>query len=120
MHTHLYLWLGGVLLFTFFMGYAFWYDHKERINNSQEWVTAFTSVGINPRDMAHDEGVWYYKGRSTCVGYGDWNDECPRHECYCAGGKTFGDSITQARAIKKALESGGTHQGCPLMYAGAD
>lgn len=118
---HNYLWLGGMLLLGFFMGYVFWYDHKEHINNNREWVDKFSAVGIDPRDMTHDEAMWYHKRRSTCVAYGgEYQRGCPRHESYCAGGKTYGDSQMQVDAVRHALENGGSHPECSLMYAGAD
>jgi hypothetical protein len=117
---HAYVWLGAVILFFFFIGYAFWYDHKESIQSSREWSDEFSRAGIDPRDMSHDEGVWYHQRRSTCVAYGDWADECPRHEAWCSGGKVFGDAASQVAEIKRALENGGTHPECPLIYAGAD
>lgn len=116
---HKILWLAGVLLLVFFLGYTFWYDHKENIQNSTEWRNEFVLAGIDPKDMTHDEGMWYYKRRSTCVGYGDWTEECPKHEGYCAGGKTFGNARDQISAIRESLENGGTHPECPLIYAGA-
>ena len=115
---HKYLWLGGLLLFIFFIIYVFWYDHKEGIQNA-ELADQFRKVGIDPRDMTHDE-VWYYKRRSTCVGYGDQDEECPKHISHCAGKKTFGSSRLQAEAVSTALKHGGQHPDCPLVYVGAD
>lgn len=120
MDPHKYLWLSGILLLLFFVGYVFYHNHKENIQNSDIWTAEFEGVGINSKDISHDEGVWYYRNFPTCVGYGDWNDECPKYESYCAGGKSFGDPKTQVKAIKQALENGGTHPECPLIYAGAD
>lgn len=119
MGHHKYLWMAGVLLLLFFLGYVFLYDHKEGIQHSEEWVREFDRVGIDPRDMSHDEGMWYHRRKSTCVGYGDWDDLCLKHESFCAGGKTFGNSRIQVDAIKAALDNGGTHPDCPLIYAGA-
>jgi len=119
--VHIFLWLAGILLFLFFIGYVFLYDHKEGIANSEIWDNEFRRVGINPEDMSHDDSTWYYKRLSTCVGYGgEWEQECPRHENYCSGGKTFGDAKNQVKAIVEALKNRGTHPGCPLIYVGAD
>ena len=120
MNPHLYLWLAFTLLLLFFLGYDFLYDHKENIQNSKEWLDVFIKEGIDPKDMSHDESVWYYKRRSTCVGYGDWEEECPRSENWCAGGGTFGDSSQQAKGVKDAITNGGVHPDCPLIYAGAN
>ena len=117
-NEHVYLWLGGALLLLLFIVYVFWHDHKENIDD--DWAGKFRAIGIDPKDMTHDDGVWYYRRRSTCVGYGDWTDECPKHESYCAGGKVFGDSQTQVNAVGAALNNGGTHPECPLIYVGAD
>src|SRR5438105_4042679 len=119
MGEHFYLWSGAVLLFLFFAVYVFWYEHKRGISHDQDWVERFKIAGIDPRDITHDEGVWYYKRRSTCVGYGDWDDECPRHENYCSGRKTFGDAQLQVTSILRAINNNGTHPECPLVYTGA-
>lgn len=119
MDTHKYTWLAGALLLAFFIGYAFWYDHKETIYYSEEWNRRFRAVGIDPRRVTHDDGMWYYDRKSTCVNYGD-GGECPRHEGYCAGGKTYGTLDEQVLAVKEALENGGTHPECTLIYAGAN
>jgi len=120
LRSHKYLWLAGILLFVLFLGYVFWHDHKHSISDDFQWVEKFLRVGVDPKDITHDESVWYYKRRSTCVGYGDWKDECPKHESYCAGERIFGDANAQVDAIKKALERGGVHPECPLVYAGAE
>lgn len=112
----------------FLVVYGFYYDHKEYINdpsnpNMQEWMDSFHSVGAPDPiidDITHDDDTWYYRGSSTCVGYGDWSDECPRHEVYCGGDKKMGDSKAQAKAVLEALKNGGKHPECPLMYPGAN
>lgn len=120
--------LAGMVMLFFLMVYGFHYDHKEHINdeahpNSEEWMKNFLKAGIPTEisdDITHDDDTWYYNGSSTCVGYGDWNDKCPRHEVYCGGGKKIGSISQQAASVYQALKNGGRHPKCPLMYPGAN
>lgn len=118
--AHGYLLIACGLTFAFFIIYGFIFDHKNSITNDKNWVDAFSKVGIAPSKMTHDGDMWYYNKISTCVGYGDWEDECPRHEAFCAGGKTMGDRNSQIKAILEALKNGGQHPKCPLIYIGAN
>ena len=45
---------------------------------------------------------------------------CPKHENYCAGGNGFGSGEMQALAVKEAIEKGGEHPMCPLIYPGTE
>ena len=135
--AHGYLWLGGLTVMILFLGYVFWYDHRKAANK-KFWSEHFTKAGLTKdqiTEMKHDGDVWYSspEGRcadaqsetspsgergqnSTCVGYGDWNEECPGFESFCAGGKTFGDADKQAMAVSAALKNGGKHPECPIIY----
>jgi len=120
---HLYILIGAVALFFMFIAYGYVYDHKEYISDSQEWLDRFRKARIPDAisdDISHDEDVWYYRGASTCIAYGDWSEKCPRHECYCAGNDKIGTGDQQALAIAEALRNGGQHSGCPLQYVGAN
>lgn len=120
MGAHLLLYGSVLIIGMLFVLYVFSYDHKQGIDDNQVWVEAFKNVGIDPKNMTHDDSTWYYKQRSTCVGYGDWEEVCPKYENYCAANKVFGTPLQQARAIKEALINGGTHKECPIIYAGAN
>lgn len=127
-YAHFYLVIAaGVMLFCLVV-YGFIYDHKEYVTieenpNSDEWIQSFKNVGIPSAimdDIAHDDDTWYYNDMALCVGYGDWNDKCKKHETFCAGGSTNGNADDQARAILVALRNGWRHPGCPLLYSGAN
>jgi hypothetical protein len=120
--AHLYLLMAGLLILFFFVMYAFVVDHKFALTD--EWIDAFKRANISSQDrdrITHDGGGWYYDGKSLCVGYGDYNDRCPKSEGVCAGpkGKTFGTREEQAVAISAAITAGGTHPECPLIYPSA-
>lgn len=116
--AHGYLWLGGLTVMILFLGYVFWYDHRKTANK-KFWAEHFTKAGLTGdqiAEMKHDGDVWYRGQNSMCVGYGDWNEECPGFESFCAGGKTFGDADDQAAAVAVALKNGGKHPECPIIY----
>ena len=127
-YVHFYLIVAGAIMLFCLVVYGFCYDHKDHINddsnpNSQEWIDSFHSAGAPDPivdDITHDDDTWYYQNSSTCVGYGDWDDVCPRHEVYCGGNKKMGDSKIQAKAVVEALKNGGKHPKCPLLYPGAN
>jgi hypothetical protein len=122
-NPHLYFLVGGCILFIFFIIYGFWFDHKEPILFDTEWRSEFKKAGVPDPiidGLAHDDTTWYYDDVSTCVAYGDWDDKCPRHENYCAGGMNIGDRYGQAREVYAALKNGGQHVKCPLIYPGAN
>lgn len=120
MSKHLLLYACASILLLLFVLYVFLYDHKHSIADNQVWIEAFSKVGIDPQDMTHDDTTWYYRRRTTCVGYGDWTKECPKYENYCAGDKIFGTPFQQVSAIKESLDNGGVHRLCPIIYAGAN
>lgn len=120
MSGQLTLYVCSLSLLLLFVLYIFLYDHKKSISDDQIWLESFSKVGIDPQDMTHDDTTWYYRRISTCVGYGDWNDQCPKYENYCSSNKKFGTPSQQALAIKEALLNGGTHELCPLIYAGTN
>ena len=114
--------LAVVLLITFLI-YVFVVEHKTNVEGNDLWQIAFRKVGLTKdqiADLTHDDEMWYYQGVSTCINYGDWDDTCPKHEGVCAGGDTYGNAMQQAAEIRLALQKGGVHPGCPLIYSGAD
>jgi len=122
--AHGYLFVAGVVALMMFLVYVFICEHKTPISQNEMWTEAFRKAGLTPdqiRDMTHDDSMWYYQSRSTCVAYGgDFSGKCRRHENYCAGGDRYGDAEAQAQAVKEALDKGGEHPMCPLIYPGAD
>src|SRR3569833_161919 len=97
--AHFYFLLAGLVLLGFFVVYAFVIDHKFPLTD--EWIDAFRRANISSKDrdlITHDATGWYYDGKSLCVGYGDYQDRCPKSEGVCAGpkGKTFGSRLEQA------------------------
>jgi len=128
--VHFYVIIAAAIMLFFVVVYGFVYDHKEHITmsthpNSAEWLESFRKIGVHAlvaEDISHDDDMWYFKGASLCVGYGDWTDRCKRHEAYCGGdsGKFVGTMDQQTRAIAEALKNGGVHPKCPLLYPGAN
>jgi hypothetical protein len=128
--SHLYLYIAGVVLFILFLGYTFWYDHKTDVDGNEAAAEAFRKEGLSEEQISrirHDDDVWYYDGRSTCVGYSshdnDSSERCPYFQSVCAGSKarTFGSLSDQVREVAKVIKSGKTqHPDCPLIYEGGD
>lgn len=118
--AHGYLWTAGLVIFILFIGYAFWYEHQKSADDSgEDWMQHFIKAGLTPdeaSDMSHDADLWYYKRKPTCVGYGDWNEECLIFESVCSGGKKFGTPEQQAKNVSISLKSGGKHPDCPIVY----
>lgn len=110
------------LLTIFFIGYSFFNDRKYNVGNDEFWKQYINTEYIN--NLSHDEDEWYYFGSPTCVAYGDWTDEkqiCPRHETVCQWeSNSFPDPSLQAALIHEAIQNGGQHKDCPLIYLGAD
>jgi hypothetical protein len=126
--AHFYFILAAGVMLFFLVVYGFYYDHKEIAATSEStgdlWRASFKQAGLSDQiveDLSHDNDTWYYQGKSVCVGYGDWRDSCKRFENVCSGGErknVNGSADDQAREIKKALDAGGVHPDCPLIYAG--
>jgi len=124
-HSHLYLALSALLLLSLFIAFIYLIKKRSNIDADDVWIHTFRDAGIADSDIGqitHDDHVWYYKDRSTCIGYGDVEEECPAYENYCAGGTsngtlyTYGSLKQQALAIKQAILAGGQHEECPLIY----
>lgn len=120
--AHGYLFLAGVVILLFFLAYVYFCNHQTEIYKNNLWISAFQEIGLTPRqidDITHDDSMWYYLKRPTCVGYGGYfTKKCPKYENYCSGGSTFGNPLQQALAVKKAIYTGGEHPSCPLVYPG--
>jgi len=118
--AHGYLFLAALIILIIFLVYVYLSNHRTEISQNNLWQEVFQKVKLNPEDLTHDDTTWYFQGRPTCVAYGgSFEAKCPRFENYCAGGGTYGDPVNQALAIKKAIENGGEHPLCPLVYPGA-
>lgn len=122
--AHGYLFIAGFVAIIMFLIYVFICEHKISINGNDIWVLAFKRNGMNDsqiKNLTHDDSMWYYKLKSTCVAYGgDFSEKCRRYESYCAGGDKYGDEDLQALAVKEALDNDGEHPMCPLVYTGAE
>ena len=123
--AHLYLALAAVILLSLFIVFIYLVKKRSTVDTDDAWIRTFREAGLSDADIAeisHDDHVWYYKGNSTCIGYGDVEEECPIYQNYCAGGTkdgvnyTFGTLRQQASAIKQAILNGGQHSECPLIY----
>ena len=120
--AHSYLFLAGIVVFSIFLIYVYICNHRTEIGQSDVWNQSFQKVGLSSKDienLTHDDSMWYYRGRPTCVAYGDFRKRCPKFESYCAGGDTFGTPEQQALEVKLAIKNGGEHVSCPLIYQGA-
>lgn len=114
--AHLYLWMGAFLLFIIFCVYVFVAERRENIQLSPSWTKIFKEVGISDDDMKHiehDDTHWYYKGSSTCVGFGQEGEVCPRSEAVCSDQK-YGNMYEQALLVAEAIFEGGISPKCPI------
>ena len=124
MSNHLYLWVCGLGLLAIFLTYVFICEHRVPISDNEMWSGMFQKAGFTPDDVpkiTHDDSMWYFNDIPTCVGYsGDFEKVCHQHEHYCSGRKVFGNALSQAINVKKAVNNGGEHPDCPLIYQGTD
>lgn len=122
--AHKYLFIAGTILFIIFLLYIYFCDHKQSILESEFWTKEFLKAGFSKEkieDIEHDDSVWYYKNRPTCVAYsGSFFEKCLPYEHYCPGGNTFGIPEKQIKALQEAIDNGGEHVDCPLIYPGLD
>lgn len=70
------------------------------------------------KDISHDENVWYYKDKFTCVGFGFEKEKCPKSQVVCSSKdkKYFGTFDEQLQHVKYAIDNGEIHDDCPLLY----
>lgn len=118
--AHKYLFCSIVIIFIFFLLYVYCTDHRDYIEIDNIWTTAFSKAGLSPQEIeniSHDGTHWYYKGVSTCVGYGDWDEECPMSEAFCSSPSkaVYGNPDDQATAVTRAIRNNGIHELCPLI-----
>lgn len=119
LNPHLYLWVAGLVTLILFFGYIFWFEHKEDIDRNNFWIREFERQGVSKeqiKDITHDGDTWYYQKVSTCVGYGNMNEKCPKNETYCSGGETYGSPEQQTKSVYAAIQKGGVHEKCPIIY----
>lgn len=123
---HTYTFAFGCILLSMFLIYVYVCDHKIQIDNDDDWTNAFVRAGLPQNALpfiTHDSDVWYYYGRSTCVAFGDFSDNCDYRQAVCAEGDppntTFGSRDAQVKAVMIAIVAGGEHPWCPLIYPGA-
>lgn len=109
--NHIYIFLLGCLFFLLFICY--FYDHHPVKKLDKETISALKNMGLQEKQidlLTKDEEIWYYNSLPTCIGYKD----CKKSENYCPG-----TSIeSQSRAIFEAIQNGGEHKLCPLVYSG--
>jgi hypothetical protein len=120
---HCYLFIASSIVLLLYLGYVFWYDHKYTVN-SDDFEDLFKKYGLVNEQISnikHDDDVWYYKNKSTCIGYSsDSREACPKFQWVCIGGGTFGTLKDQIYEVAKLIKSGTTtHPECPLIYEGA-
>jgi len=113
-----------VVVITFlslFLVYGFLCNHQFSIMNTL-WASYF---GKYANYVTHDDGMWFYKGISTCVQYnGDFNEKCDKSLGICAGKNEYDDKyggyIEQSKEVITSIINGGVHPKCPLIYYGTD
>ena len=126
--SHTYFLCAVCIILAAYLLYIYFYNHKEDLDlHNYAWTSSMDKNGITKEQMdnlSHDESVWYYKKKSTCVGYGEPQDECLKHESFCSGedfiNTTFGSYDEQAKSLHEAFLNGGIHPECPIIYSGAD
>lgn len=137
MKTHLWIWLGALILFVMFVIYGFIAKHHKHIHHDSTWNELFEKGGLSPKEIekiTHDEDTWYYDGKTTCVKYGVKSNsgtdsflgidlECDSSEGVCAGGlNNYGSKMDQVDLIVQAIKSGKDengyiHEQCPILYS---
>ncbi|HMP28060.1 MAG TPA: hypothetical protein PKD85_00585 [Saprospiraceae bacterium] len=120
---HFYLFIAGAIVLLLYLGYVFWYDHKNEVTD-KDLHELFKKYGLTDTqiaDIKHDDDVWYYKNKSTCIGYSsDPREACPKFQWVCLGDRTFGNLKEQIYAISQLIKNGmDSHPDCPLIYEGA-
>jgi|AntRauTorckE6833_2_1112554.scaffolds.fasta_scaffold124525_1 hypothetical protein len=91
--------------------------HKYNVATAGYWGKQMSSARLTDEqinDVVGYNGYLYYKGQNTYVfRFGGYHSACPADKVgYCAGssGKR-GAGITQARALKAAIDNGGVYKG---------
>ena len=122
--SHKLLFAFGVIIFFMFLIYVYVCEHKISIEKYKWWTDVFSRNGFTNsqiKNITHDNSIWYYKRKSTCVAYSEDDlGKCDKSEHYCSGDHTYGSRDLQVKNIKKAIDNGGEHPKCPLIYIGAD
>jgi len=111
---HLIVWIIGVIFLLILICYTYVNEHRVDLNKDH-WRGLFKYHESIVDDISHDEYMWYYKGKSTCVGFGEPDTECSRSQSTCAGASVYGDFSTQAREVERAITNDGIHPDCPTL-----
>ena len=126
MEDHIFLFVCGCIILLMFLVYVYVHEHQELIVEDESWRKAFLDSGFSNDQLkfiTHDSDVWYYKGRNTCVSYGDFEEDCNYKLAVCSRGSPpyakYGSRSEQARGVMEAVKSGGEHPLCPIIYQGA-
>lgn len=135
MNSHEYIFFASIAIFALLLGYIF-IEHQYSITNNESMIEIFEKAGLTKdkiEEISHDDFMWYYRGKSTCVLYNNSDEKCLEHEGYCSGDNIliqlsknneinlardakFGTLFQQAVEVRKAIEHGGYHPSCPLIY----
>lgn len=136
-NAFLYLTIAAIIILVIFLIYIFQVNHKYNIDDNAMWSNLFKNAGFNSTEIlniTHDDDTWYYKGLSTCVGYGNsqgsltshgshlgashgsLKTRCTKSDYYCGGGDIVGTPKQQVQAVKDAILNGGEHILCPRIY----
>lgn len=117
MKSHQILFIMGSILLSLFLIYVFICQHRFVVTD-KKWLMLFEKYNIDPKDITHDESVWYFKDRNTCVFYSEYEEtKCPSHSRYCSGNlEKAGNPNFQIKALRDAINNGGEHPLCPLIY----
>ena len=113
------LFAATVIALSLTLFFVFATSHRVEAYRDDLWGPILTKEGLNPREFSHDADSWYWKGKFTCVGYGDWEDSCDKSKFFCADRRTVidtrnGSPQQQVEALKEAMKSG-AHPACPLL-----
>jgi hypothetical protein len=67
----------------------------------------------NRAKVTRTDDRWFYNQKELGVGYGKKDSTCDTSAFFCAGGKTFGSGLEQAKAVKAAIDNEGIHPQAP-------
>lgn len=99
--------------------FVFATSHRTESFGDSVWEPRMKAAGLDPREFSHDADSWYWKGKFTCVGYGDWDESCDKSKFFCSDRTSVlntrnGTPDQQIASLKEAIQSG-SHPECPLL-----